>query len=116
MFRSNWMGPKKRWRDAKRRARLEFGAETDESVDTDASHEIDEHAPIHLEAGMTERFGKMGKEREIVDGVTDKDSSQILEPPPGSCAEILLGHGGIALDIRRFAGSSRTEEEGGMAI
>lgn len=74
-------------------AELKFGSEADESVDACASHEIYQHAPIHLETRMAKRPREMRNERQIVDGVADEDGDQVFEPSPGSCAEILLRHG-----------------------
>jgi len=66
--------------------RLEAGAEADEPVDGGADGEVDERAPIGAIAAVPQAIGKVRREREEVDRVTDEDRDEIFEPSPRSHA------------------------------
>ncbi len=52
---------------------LETCAQANQSINRDAHDKIDGDSPIHLKALVTQRVRKVREQREIVDGVSEKN-------------------------------------------
>lgn len=71
----------------------EARGQPDQSIHGNAHGEIYPYSPICLESLMTQRSRKVRDEREEIDGVTQKDSCQILEPTARSHSQKFPSHG-----------------------
>jgi hypothetical protein len=80
-------------------AYLHLGAEADQAVHAYTNGEVDQDAPIHLEAIVAQEIRQVWRERKVINGVADDNRDQIFEPPAGRGTQVLSRHGVAALSF-----------------
>ena len=72
------------WRDWRLKARIigliKAQCEPYKAINSGTNREVHDRAPIGLEATVTQRFGEVGHEGKVIDGVSKQDCDEIFDP------------------------------------
>lgn len=78
--------------DSRGLAALYTCAQPDQAIYQDANHEIDDDSAINGKTLMTQRVRQIRHQREVIDGIAEKDGNQVFKPSAGSDSEKLARH------------------------